>query len=183
MMTRPSLARRGILVIILVGLLFGLCVWYGTLNPNPQVGSYPGNSDVGQSPSKYVGNLVAVDGTVVDTNPTVIMMSYGSASTRLLTVVSISKSVREGQNIRVFGRLTDTETIRAHHTVMAVSTGYLYMYVVSLLAGLWVLARIVLQWRFDPELGFVRRHASLTPIRRLQRWLRNDSSGVSDTDA
>ena len=59
---------------MLIVLLGGSCVWYGTLTPNPQVGSYPGNSDVGQSPLKYVGDLVAVDGTVVDTNPTVIAM-------------------------------------------------------------------------------------------------------------
>jgi hypothetical protein len=82
----------------------------------------------------------------------------------------------------LFGTLTDSETIRASNSFAVPPSGAVYTYSISFLAGLWVLVRLVRQWRFDLRHGLVRRTRTLRPVRRLRRQ-GHDEKEVSDPDA
>jgi len=176
---KSALSRTGA-VVALLAVLFGLCVWFGTLAPAPEVGAYPDSDDIGPSPTEYVGTDVEIGGRVVATEPVVVELSYGTASRRV-TVTDVSHPVTEGDTLRVFGTLTDSETIRASNSFAVPPSGAVYTYSISFLAGLWVLVRLVTQWRVDSRRGLVRRTRTL----RAVRWLRHRVSPeeVTDSDA
>lgn len=177
---KPALLRTGA-VVALLAVLFGLCVWFGTLAPAPEVGAYPDSDDIGPSPADYVGAEVQISGRVVATDPVVVALSYG-AETRSVTVTDVSHPVTEGDVLMLFGTLTDSETIRASNSFAVPPSGAMYTYSISFLAGLWVLVRLVRQWRFDLRNGLVRRTRTLRPVRRLRRQ-GHDEKEVSDPDA
>lgn len=62
-------AGRVSAIIILVGALCGLFVFYGTLEPAPKYNDYPGEDDLAAGYDDYVGHKVALSGTVVATEP------------------------------------------------------------------------------------------------------------------
>lgn len=150
------------LVAVLLALLFGLCVWYGTSGVAPGLGVYPTEELVGPTPGEYVGDLVDLSGTVVETDPVEIRVRYGGESQRILTVTGVQTPVEPGDELRVFGRLVDEDTVRATRAFAVPPLGYLYTYTVSFLAGVWVLIRLASQWRYDSTKGFVRRTDPLT---------------------
>jgi hypothetical protein len=177
-----ALLRRGVAVVALLGVLFGLCLWFGTLAPDHTVGAYPDSTDVGVAPAEYVGTPVDVGGTVVSTAPVVVELDYGTGSRRV-TVTGVSHPVSQGDTLRVFGTLTEPGVIRATNSFAVPPAGATYTYTVSFLAGLWVLGRLALGWRLDDDRGLVRRRTPLRPIRRLRRRLRSGRREVTDRDA
>jgi hypothetical protein len=158
----PLHARRLRLVVVLVALLFGLCVWYGTYGVAPGLGAYPTEQVVGPTPGEYVGDSVVLSGAVVETDPVELRVRYGGGTQRTLTVIEVQTPVEPGDQLRVFGPLVDEDTVRATRTLAVPPSGYLYTYAVSFLAGVWVLIRLVRQWRLDPQHGLVRRTDPLT---------------------
>lgn len=143
-------SRAGALVVLLV-VLGGLLVWYGTLGPAPTQGAYPDVEHYANAPAAYLGDLVETTGRVVDSDPVRIAVDRPPKPPVTLTVTGVSHPVREGGNLWVFGRLTGPREIAATNTFFVPQSGIAYTYGVSFLAGLWVLARIVRTWRFDPE--------------------------------
>ena len=174
------LGHRALAALALCGVLFGLCVWFGTLDPVPGLGSYPGEAAVGEAPEDHVGEAVELAGRVVATDPVVVEMDYGTGSRRLV-VTDLDHPVNEGDTLRLFGVLTDPETVRATNSFAVPPWGATYTYTVSFLAGLWVLARVCTQWRVDPGRGLVRRQRPLRPLAWLRRLL--SPGEVTDSDA
>lgn len=179
-----AFVRRGLGVIAVIVILLGLCVWFGALAPAPTLGAYPDSDTVGQTPSAYVGSVVEISGRVVHTEPVVIELASRPDS-RLLAVTDLTTPVVEGETLRVFGTMTGPGTVSATAAFTVPRSGFVYTYVVSFLAGLWVLSRLLGQWRFAPRAGFVRRAEPRSPAGRLHSRLRpaGDDEEVTDADA
>jgi len=161
-------ARLLALAVVVAALAVAL-VAFGTLGPNPADGRYPATTDVIGDEDRYLGERVQIGGEVVETDPLVVADSYqfvrdGTLDTRRIawTITDAQPSADLGDAAQVYGTLTDERTIRS--TTTRISTGdRRYMYLVSFLAGLWVLARLVRQWRLDPQrLAVTPRETPLT---------------------
>lgn len=148
-------ARIAAVTIFLLGLTI-VCIGFATLDPNPAVNRYPGTEDILENTNAYVGDRVAVVGTVVQTEPLVIVDDYSRvrdgrvvSGTIRYTITDTQTNPNEGDSVQVFGTLTDSRTVQAANTVAVPAGNYRYMYAVSALAGLWVLTRVLRQWRLD----------------------------------
>jgi hypothetical protein len=105
------------------------------------------------------GSLLA--GAVVDTDPLVIELSE-HGQTHRLTVLDSDTEVEIGQRLSVFGTLQSEDTIMAKDSYLRDPANAQYMYVVSFLAGLWVLARLLNGWQLNTtELTVEPRETSL----------------------
>lgn len=139
---------------LIIALLLALgvsFVAFGTVDPNPARNAYPGTDQVVSHPDEYVGERVSLSGTVVATDPLVITADSGLDSARFTITNSDHATVSEGDQFIVFGPLTATNTIQAERTVVREPWELTYMYVVSFLGGLFVLARVLRHWRPDIE--------------------------------
>ncbi len=141
--------HRLLALAVLLGLLSGSLVAAGTLAPDPTANHYPDEQDLGREYAAYQGEKVELDGTVVETDPVVIEADYAPDRTVALTIRSVDEPVAVGQRLGVFGIARPDHTIEARETVVVSRWETYYAWVVSLLAGLWVLARFVHGWRFD----------------------------------
>ncbi len=166
-------AQRVIALPLLLGALVGLTLWFGTVPPNPELGYYPTADHLVVDYDTYVGEQVQVGGTVVETDPVVVFVEYASwdghryrmGSDRLRITGPVG-AVQEGQAVQVYGTVQPGGTIHATEIVVVHVEDWLYMYVVSFLAGLWVLARLVKGWTVVPETFAVRRRSR--PIRVVE---------------
>lgn len=147
--TIPHQVLRIAVVTLLLGILFGLMVWFGTLPPSPERGAYPTAEDLGTDYDRYVGERVAVSGIVVETSPVIIASKYAPGETLRLTITDLSVDVMKGNQLRVYGVARPDHTIRATNAVVNPKVGQWYTWSVSFLAGLWVLGRIIRYWRFN----------------------------------
>lgn len=147
MIDRPR--SRLLILTALLCVLFGLLVGAGTLAPDSSMNHYPDRHDLGGSYDAYQGDLVEVSGTVVSTDPVVIESRYGAGGVVLLTVEDVDGPVEAGQELRAFGTAQPDRTIEAHETVVVSPWETYYAWVVSFVAGVWVLARFLRGWRFD----------------------------------
>lgn len=179
----PSSGLPRLLVVIsLLAVLFGLCVLYGALEPDPSVGAYPDGSELGTDYDRYVGERVSVGGEIVDTDPVVIEVEYGVDEVIRLRVVELDNSVgvAEGDYLRVYGVVEPDRTVRALNVFVVPQTGRWYTWSVSFLAGLWVLGRLVRHWQFDREAWVLCRRDR--PL-RAPAWLRSRPIEEADRDA
>lgn len=144
---RPRVLAFCVLVLCLVGLL----VWAGTIGPNPAMNDFPGNGEVGPNPEAYVGERVGIGGVVVATQPVVIEMEYGLDGRHEITLTNLDESVEVGQDVSAFGTLTDEQTLAVERALVRSPWERWYMFVVSFLGGVWVLARLVRDWRVDAD--------------------------------
>lgn len=152
--------RRVLVLGLLLSGLFGLAVWYGTLEPAPSAWDLPDAEDLDRDRDRYVGERVQVRGDVVQLDPVVIHADYGVSGDVRLRIVGLDTSIplREGIALWVYGVAEADLTVRSNNAFTVPGRGIWYTYMVSFLAGLWVLARIVRHWRFDPSsLALVRR--------------------------
>lgn len=154
-------------LVVLLALLLGLMVGFGTITPDPMLGSYPDHNQLATKYDSYLGDPVQVTGTVVQTDPVIIQNDYSvwngghyQTGTVELTITDLSRSVTTGQTLQVYGTARPDQTIRAVNSVVVPATNYLYMYGVSALAGLWVLARLIRGWTIDPTTFAVRRRTA-----------------------
>lgn len=144
--------------LLIVGLLLALgisFVAYGTVDPNPAQNAYPGTDHVVSQPDEYVGEQVSLRGTVVGTDPIVVLADTGLDRARITITNSDQMTVSEGDQLTVFGTLTTGTTIRAERTIVRAPWELTYMYVVSFLGGLLVLARLLRHWRPDLDHRYV----------------------------
>ena len=153
--------RRILTVGVLLALLGVLCGWYGTFGVAAGLGAYPTKQVVGPTPEKYVGEAVTVTGTVVATDPVEISITYRGDQARTLVVTNLDSSAERGDELRVFGTLVDEDTVHVTNAFAVPQRGFVYTYAVSFLGGLWVLTRLLTQWRLDGG-RLVRRTDSLT---------------------
>ncbi|PSQ17455.1 hypothetical protein BRD00_07010 [Halobacteriales archaeon QS_8_69_26] len=161
-------SRGGALVLLGVA-LFALMVWYGSLGP----GAYASQEYFGPDPDAYLGERVVVGGGVVDTDPVRIRVTWGTDGSAEYLVTGLDVPVERGELLRVAGRLTGPRTIHAESAFTVTDVGSRYAFGISFLAGLWVLARIIRHWRFDPET------AALIPRTRSRTSATTDASDPS----
>jgi len=134
---------------VLLACLGGLCFWYGTLAPAPAANDYPGNAAVLGEYQEYVGDRVVVGGRVVETSPLTIELTDGAADPRRVTVLDHDSSAAVGDRLRVYGVLREDGTVEAIRTLAVPRWGLQYTWGISLVAGLWVLGRILSHWEVD----------------------------------
>lgn len=174
-------ARRVVAVALLVGALLGLAVEFGTVQPDPRLGYYPTGDHLAADHDGYVGESARVRGTVERVDPVVVLAvpyefwadgEYRTGTTRL-RVRGVSEPVSPGQELQVYGTVEADRTIRAVDSVVVPAGNQLYMYGVSLLAGLWVLARLVRGWTVAwTEFAIRRRSRPISVVETVRRRLR-----------
>jgi hypothetical protein len=150
-----SRAGRLAAVAALVVALLALAVRYGAAvaDPAPGLAFYPGEDHLAADYGAFVGQRVQVSGIVVGVDPVVIAAEYETwtggryrTGTIRLTITEYAGSVAPGDRLQVFGTARPERTVRAERTVAVPGANYRYMYGVSFLAGLWVLARLARGW-------------------------------------
>ncbi|KAA9397261.1 hypothetical protein Har1130_08105 [Haloarcula sp. CBA1130] len=170
-----SWVGRVVAICGLLGLLFALMVGFGTATPDPALGDYPGGDAMAEDHERYVGESIQVTGTVVGTDPVEIAVEYEYAAngerhsgTLAITVQNVETAVTEGDSLQVYGTLGPDRTITAENSVSVPAMNYAAMYLVSALAGLWTLGRLVRGWRVNWQTGALcRRDEPLRPIQAL----------------
>lgn len=156
---------RVLLALVLVVALAGLLVWYGALpSSDPATNHYPDEDHVAPNPDAFVGQSVVLGGHVVATDPVVIEITH-DGTTSEFTIQNANEALQTsgaplepGDRVTAFGTLTDASTLEAERSLTREPWELQYMYVVSVLGGLWVAGRFVQGWRFDRgRLAFVPR--------------------------
>ncbi|WP_411967241.1 hypothetical protein [Haloferax sp. YSSS75] len=171
--------RRLVGIVVLLGCLLGLMIWFGSLGPASEVGAYPDEDQLGTEYDSWIGKEVSFTGTVISTEPLTIATEYGDRSQIQLRVTGTSIDAQEGDRLAVFGVVEPNHTIQALNAYTIPASNYLYMYVVSFLAGLWVLGRLVRTWRLDWETWTLVPRA--TPLTLGDLHIRNRTT--EDRDA
>ncbi len=168
MMKKEHLQTAAILVCIVI--LFLLFIWYGSLNPDPTEGRYPGNEELIKDYEKNEGELVEVSGKVIETDPLTIEVKHGE-KTKELMVNRVKKDTDRGDRIAVFGELEENNTIKSKKVVIYPFWNYIYMYVISLLGASWLGLRIISHWSFNREdFRFETREEPLS-IKDILSWM------------
>jgi hypothetical protein len=181
-------ARRALAVLILLVVLAGAAFQFGTVGADPRLGAYPGGDTLGADTAQYVGEAVEVDGTVVRTDPVVLSVGYARwdgeryrTGTARYRITGLDRTVRPGQAVEVYGTVQPDGSIRASESVVVPVGNLRYMYLVSFLAGLWVLTRIVRGWTVAwDEFALRRRSRPLRAADVLDRVRTARTEGRTD---
>jgi len=144
-----SRGRRLLAIGLLLGLLFGLSVWHGTLAPNATDGRFPGPEAIAADGDSLVGDRVTVWGTVVATDPIVIETEPRGEPVRFTLTGQAVAGARAGGSVGVHGRLQSATTVAVERALLQEAWELRYLYVISFVAGLWVLGRFLRGWRVD----------------------------------
>ncbi|WP_408958946.1 hypothetical protein [Natrinema sp. 74] len=168
MPAREPFGQRGRLLAggALLVVLFVLLSWSGTVATAPLDPAYPDGVEVTSNRDAYVGDSVVIGGSVVETDP-VVVATRASGYGRV-TVANAHDSrlhstapLEQGDDVTVFGTLTDDSTLEAERIITDEIRDTLYMLAISLVGGCWVLARLVRGWRIDRDrLALVPRTAT-----------------------
>jgi len=176
-----SRASRLAALCVLFAVLAVLLFWYGVPTPpDPQLGQVPTADHLATDADAYVGQPVQVTGTVVGTDPVVVEAGYEYWSenryrtgTLELAVTGLTTDVTPGQTLQVYGTLRDDRTIDATNSSVRTAGSRTFMYGISALAGVWVLARFVRGWTVDWDTFAVeRRPEPFAPLAPLYDRLR-----------
>lgn len=139
-------------VLALLAVLAGLLVWYGSLGLAPGMWVLPGETHLAADYERYVGERVEFQGTVTATDPVVVESSFGAgpAHTFRATLTGVETDVEAGDRLAIYGVARPDHTIEVRNAYRVPRGNYGATYLVSALAGLWVLGRLALTWRVDP---------------------------------
>lgn len=164
-------------MIALLGVLAGLCVWYGTLGPDPSAWVFPRNAQVLGDVASYAGERVVLTGQVVSVDPVVLSLAGADEPVRL-RLDGVGRPLTPGTEVRVFGVVESPGTLRTLGLVTYRPGGLGYAVVASLLGGLLALGRLFRDWRIDREdWGLEPREAPLS----LRRLVGTDVGGTDGT--
>jgi hypothetical protein len=152
-------STRLLALLLLAGMLCGLLLWAGTLEPDPDRNQFPDETEFAVDYNTYVGERVEFGGTVVATDPVVVEVTADSGRSLELTLQSVDNAdrINADDEITVYGTLEPNNTVTVIDTTVRQPWESYYMYLVSFLAGLWTLGRFLRQWTVD------RRTLSVTP--------------------
>lgn len=147
-----SKRARLITAVLLVLILILFFIWYGSLGPRPEKGSYPNQEHLIEDYEAYIGEEVEVGGEVIEADPLKIEAESGDKKIVLeITGLKENEDIDEGDRLTVYGVAREHKTIEAENAVIQPFINWVYMYLVSGIAAVWVFVRIVKQWRWDPE--------------------------------
>ncbi|GEM_PF-615409 len=139
---------RKILIVVLSIVLAVFFVWYGSMEPAPDKGDYPGQEDLIKDYEKYIDEKAEVGGKVIETDPLVIETEYGDR-TMDLTIVDAQESPSKNDRVTVYGTVRENHTIEAENMVVRPRWRWFYMYGISGIAAVWVGLRMIEQWRWN----------------------------------
>jgi hypothetical protein len=167
-----------------LALQVGLLVWGGRLVGTVDSRGLPTEYSLAAAPDRYAGEEVVVTAEVVSTDPLVVADSFQYRDVRV-TVVDADVDAAVGDDLRVYGVVESTRdtgtgteaTVRALNAFVVPRSGLQYAYVVSALAGLWVLYRLVRGWRLDTG------RWGLIPREEDSRGEHHEREGGEPTDA
>lgn len=160
--------ERALGIVALLCLLGTLLVWAGTVPPDIDQHRYPGNEQIVENYDAYVGSPAQVGGTVVQTDPVVLELTH-HRSMREVTVRDVSRPIQAGDRIVVFGEIQPNDVIDSQGSTVRKPWEAIYMYLISFLGGLWVVARLLNGWRLD------RDRWTIVP-REDRIWTRRDDA-------
>lgn len=153
---------RALAVLVLLLVLAVLFVGHGATGYDPERNHYPDEEQLVEDYDAYVGERVDLSGEVVNEDPVVIDAGTPAGDSFELRIENVDEPVSEGERLSVFGTVEPDRTIEAERTLVREPWEITYMYGISLLAGLWVLARFVREWRISTdEWAFVPREEPL----------------------
>lgn len=164
-------------MMILLSVLFFFFIWYGSLEPDPDKGSYPNEEHLIEDYDGYIREEVKVGGKVVETDPVEIEAESGS-ETILLRITGLEESVEKGDRLTVHGVVEEDKTIIVENAVVQPFVNWIYMYLVSGMAAIWVFIRIIKQWRWDAETASLKMREESLKIKDL--WIGKDEDGGDD---
>lgn len=147
-------------IIVLLGALLGLFVWFGSLDPSPEQHAYPSEDDLAAGYDAYVGEDVSVSGKVVETDPVVLQVDHETGTTEYR--LENAPDTERGQHVTAFVRVQPDGVLKVQNTIVRDPWERIYMYVISMIAALWVLSRMLRQWQLDPTQGIVPRAQPVT---------------------
>ena len=170
--------KRGRLVAVAVLLAGHIALFpvFATQPINQAAGVLAGEEEILDSPDHYIGTQVETGGIVVHESPLTIRVET-TRGTQELQIRGFPATPTQGDKIRVAGTLREPTVIDTHNGFVVPQRGRWYAWGISFLSGLWVLTRLIRQWRTDRStLGFGRRPRPLT-IRDIVDWLRPNKEG------
>lgn len=148
-----SRGRRVILILFLLTVLFSLLVVGGIDRPPaPELGIYPHTEEIAQQSTDYQNQSVSFVAQVVSTEPVIVRATYGTelgAKSIRLKITELGAIVNRGDRLQIFGVLIGPQTVRATNVVVVPQSGLWYVWVISFIAGLWILGRIIRHWKID----------------------------------
>lgn len=177
-----SPGRRAAGVVVCLAALCGLFVLGGVGWPTP-VDSTPAPEALDAAPAAYVGEAVELHGVVVDTSPTVVAVEHDAGV--LMVELADAPEASVGDDVALYGEWRDggaagtdgVLVVDRDRAVVRAPWEIAYMYGVSVVGVLLVVARVLDGWRVSRrELAFVPR------ARRLSRALRGGDDRVPRGD-
>lgn len=149
-MFESPLSRAGG-VLALLAILGGLLVWYGSLGLAPGAWVLPGETHLEENYDDHVGDRVEFQATVVSTDPVIAESAFGEgpAHTLRVTLTGLETEIQPGDRLAVYGVARPGHTIGVRNAYLVPRGNYTAVYLVSALAGLWVLGRLALTWRVN----------------------------------
>jgi hypothetical protein len=146
-----SAPARGVAVVVLLAGLVGLAVWFGSLGPAPAVGAYPQAEALGSDYDRYVGQRAAVAGTIVATDPPVLEAADEDGQPVRYRLAGVEQPLQRDDGFWGFFLVEPDHTLRVERGIRFTAADHAYARGISLLAGLWVLARVLRDWRVDHD--------------------------------
>ena len=139
-------------LILLFGLLFCATIIFGTLQPNPDDGRYPGAVAVSESPENLLGDKVTIYGNVVSTDPVVIRTGGAQPSMEGYNLTLAGQdipNVKKEYGMGIHGTLISPRTVDVDGTVVYEPGDLQYAKRISFIAGVLVLLKFLSGWTFD----------------------------------
>lgn len=141
--------RRLVAVGLLATVLTGLCIWYGSLAPAPELGAYPGNDDLASNHDRFVGERASIGGTVQSVDPVTIVLEGSDGTTRRVSVTNVQTDVETGDKLRAFVVVESGGTVHSLDSYRVPRQGLWYAWGTSLLAALCVLVQFLRHWQIE----------------------------------
>ena len=167
-----STKSRSLVIVVLILILFSLFIWYGSIQPDPEQGSFPNEKQLVQNYDDYISEKAEVSGKVVDTDPLTIETSDYDLQ---LVIKGENKPVNKGDRLSVFGTVEEGRTIQAENVVVHPFFSYIYLYLISVVSAAWIFTRIVKQWRWNSEESKLEQREEI--IQLTQVFKRGDNGG------
>lgn len=147
-MVEFSTLFRVVAACLLVAGQVGLAVWFGTDTYLTTESDVVTRGELLAGDEDFVGRTLVVTGTAVGVDPVRIELRDRETGVTL-TLLGLSSPVSVGDRVRVRGEIVAAGTVRVARAFVVPQWGLWYVWGVSTLAVLWVLARLVRGWRVD----------------------------------